>query len=364
MSFELERAGFYRVRRREFFTDIVTRPSHNNVVAWGLRDRVVLTDVMRLTLEPEFFDSLDWSRLRVEESIFVDSRNRLSLDDARFSVPYRDGSGVQYFVDEHKSKPELRAFQQLLTSVWRDAALSSRYTRSAIASRSYLTVPFLFYTGGARWIFCSPAPSLSRNFLISPKSRLYKYTYDELFYKFSVVHSNWRTEQIAPRTFVFFDLLERVATRSPKLRSYDWFEPLRGVKGNASLEKFKRILNSYWSDSLMAIEKRTLTQREILEIVAALGDEGALRAMNATFEMLKKEGRKEGRKEGGRKRNAELIVRQLNARFGSCPDYLKEQVASCRRKSTMETLLDAAYQSASLEDFESIADSYLGLKSE
>ena len=90
--------------------------------------------------------------------------------------------------------------------------------------------------------------------------------------------------------------------------------------------------------------------------------------MNATFKLLKKEWckeeckeeRKEGRKEGNRNGKAATIARKLNARFGTYPDYLRARVATCPRKSTMEILLDAAYESASLEEFESVVDSCLG----
>jgi len=366
MRFGLEQEGFRRVPRRDFFSDVLRRPSHNNVVAWGLRDRVVLTDVMRLLLEPDFYESLDWKRIRIEESIFVDAHNRLSLDDVRFLAPYQDGSGVQRFVGEHKSKPELRAFQQLSIAVWRDAIGSSRRARGVKSDRSYLTVPFLFYTGKSRWIFGSPAPSLRKYFLISPKTRLFNESCDDLFYKFSVVRSNWRAESLDPRTVAFFDLLERVATRSNKIRSYDWIEPLRGLKGDESVEKFKYILSSYWSDSLIAIEKRALSQRQILDIVAELGDEGAIQTMNATFKLLIKEGQKEGRnkgrRQGERKRNTDLIVRKLNARFGRCPEQLIERVDSYPSRASMNILVDAAYESASLEEFESIVDSCLESK--
>ncbi len=82
--------------------------------------------------------------------------------------------------------------------------------------------------------------------------------------------------------------------------------------------------------------------------------------MNATFELLKKE----GRKEGGYLGKEATIARKLNERFGAYPDHLRARVVACPRRSTMEILLDAAYESASLEEFESIVDSCLGRECE
>ena len=82
--------------------------------------------------------------------------------------------------------------------------------------------------------------------------------------------------------------------------------------------------------------------------------------MNATFKLLRKEWRNEGELLG----KAAVIARKLNARFGAYPEYLRARVATCPRKSTMEILLDAAYESASLEEFESIVDSCLGRECE
>ncbi len=90
--------------------------------------------------------------------------------------------------------------------------------------------------------------------------------------------------------------------------------------------------------------------------------------MNATFKLLKREGFREefkkGVKQGIRKAHIDSIACKLNERFGAYPDHLRARVVACPRRSTMEILLDAAYESASLEEFESIVDSCLGRECE
>ncbi len=79
--------------------------------------------------------------------------------------------------------------------------------------------------------------------------------------------------------------------------------------------------------------------------------------MPTIADMLREEGREEALEEG-RKRLVNTLFKLVQSKFGEVPIAIEERITSVRDLSTLESIIDAAFQSESIDQLQKQMESF------
>ena len=257
---------------------------------------------------------IDWSSLRLQPASFVDDELRDRHADLLFSADYRDSNALLYCLLEHKSRPDRWTplqVQRYTTRIW------ERWLRES--GSGYLPPVFtvVVHHGSAPWsgprslIDLIKVPDEARA-RIAPYQPSCPFVIDDLVGETAESLQRRRPSVLAP--LVLFCLQRSRECQNLLAELVHWRTLLRRAsRASHGVESLAAIM-SY----IMEVQHVPLIQvRQFLRVHV---DPAMERPVFTMIDFLKEKFREEGHREGlaaGRNEGqAELLLRQLHARFG------------------------------------------------
>lgn len=284
---------------------------------------------LRHVLPKPIVGAIDWETLRVLPGTWVDAELRSSHADLLWSVQLAGHETLVYVLLEHKSAPDAMTPLQLLrymVRIWR------AYGREHPGARRLPPVlPVVIHHGEVGWsaptdllhLFDLP-PGLRDE--IAPFVPNFQFALDDLT-KINEAALQSRTMAAIGRLALF--CLQRVRAGGDLRAALSrWAGAMRAVLESASgVDALVGVL-SY------IMQVGDLPAAELRQFLATEVDPEAETKMTSTWEQIKEEGRVEGRVEG----RADILIRQLTARFGE----LEPAELDTIRRASSEQLIEWA----------------------
>lgn len=286
---------------------------HDKVFRWTFSRVEHAIGALRALVGHELARQLDWRTLRVEPGTYVEAALRDSMSDLAFSVRFLASKrrALLYILWDHQRQPDRMMPLRLLGYGGR--ALQD-YTKTQDAIAGYLPslVPILVYQGPGEW----PGP-----YSLSELSRLPGEPPPPVHMELNMIVHTLRDDSLpsaelttlARTTFRLLRLAAQgqlVVANAAKIAA--WLDKVHAAHGYDDYRALMEYVDSAGRDSGM-----------IEAIVEHTGEDEKDSATSAAVS-LRAQGRKEGRKEG----KVELLLLQLEHRFGPLPLRVESAVLS------------------------------------
>ena len=314
-------------------------PLHDVLFREGFSVPRVARQFLTRWLTPEFLALVDWSSLEIQKITGINT----ALAERKADIVYRVLAGAIpvwfYLLIEHQSTSDsdmpLRVLEYTVL-IWQE------HRREAGArSRLPLIIPMVLYPGPGRWT----APRRLRDLIEIPdtiQAWAQNFAPDGGF--LVVELCGLPLEQLADGNMARALLGALQAERSGNLK----FEEVRTLVDtlftDPQREQALSVAQHLWTYLLHYSE---LKSPEIRQIVESTIPETVRESFMSTAEMLRQEGHQEGVILARRK----AVLDALEIRFAHVPDGLRETIDAIHDESRLRSLLQAAIQAASLEDF-------------
>ncbi len=269
-------------------------------------------------------DHLDFSRAQRENRSFIPDDLHKQEADLLYRVPFRVGTGEVwiYVLLEHQSKPDKTMGLRLLgymVEIWQAQQRGWKDNHTPYAKwKLFPILPLVFYTGKRKWktplslAALMDVPTLLKPFTPAFETlllRLHETPPDTLMQAGSAVAFALRALQAAdePKEVLEQALHEVVSLLDalPQSAKAEWSWAMRFL--------YLLVLNKRDADEQEELkdvmEEAVLHKRDEYKEVKMTGAQ-------ALINQGKREGRKEGRQEGKQEGRLEIILEQLEVRFG------------------------------------------------
>ena len=297
-------------------------------------------------LSPDIQRTIDLDSLRLENVSYVDDNLRKHFADLVFSLMLKGEelpSARVYLLFEHKSAPEPLVGMQILRYMalqWKEL-----YDQQLIVGKLPPILPIVIYQGQDNW-----KPRISFHDLVEMPSDSFKaYIPDFAFAFFSVRGLDAQTVQ---ENVIFRFYVEMIKSLdSPQIK-----EMLpRLVQG------FVQALGSHTATEYVEIFFKYLTKasgvlvQEDFQKALSYLPEGGEKIMDTLADQWMEQGKNEGRTEGivlgELKKSRDLLLRSVNARFGSINRDIVERIKEIQSVEILDGLFDSSFRVNSLEEF-------------
>jgi predicted transposase YdaD len=295
----------------------------------GEGDPSLLAEVLRSAVPTPIAAALDWTSLSRVEGTFVDDALRRHHTDILCRARLRDCTAYVYTLVDAKAAPERNTAFQLLryvTRIWErlQAELGSGVPLPPV-------VPFVLYSGRRPWNTARCVldlvdlqglpPELAAalrplqpdmHFLLDDLSRQ-----DDAALRARVLGAVSRLCLMALRQ------RRRQSIREATVEVARWVDVLAAAWTTPSGPALLQVIMHY------LLQTRHLDMPRLqIEIRSVLGTEVGDQLMKTTADILRQQGRAQGRAEGRAEGQAELLLHQLERRFGSLPAAIVARIRS------------------------------------
>jgi hypothetical protein len=278
---------------------------------------------------------IDWDSLTIEPSTFIDPQFASSESDLLFKIRLQGTEAFIYLLFEHQSSEGPRMALRLLSYILR---IWERFAKShASPAKLPAVLPVVIAQGKKPW-----------------KTGMRLQELIDLPDGYADILLPWQPA-------LTYQLLELVRIRYEDIAGTpEGILTLRALKA----EPVDELLgDELWDESLLlSISERALEQllRYILnadlrvpalrERISKIHVQPLQNTTMTLAERLKEEGKEEGQEEGLRALRAS-VLRALEIRFGGYPEGIREAVEAKHQISDLESLIEAAICSNSIEEF-------------
>ena len=294
--------------------------------------------------------SIDLDSLRLENVSYVDDNLKKHFADLVFSLLLRGEefpSARVYLLFEHKSAPAPLVGMQILRYMalqWKEL-----YDQQLILGKLPPILPIVIYQGQDSW-----KPRISFHDLVEMPSDSFKaYVPDFVFAFFSVrgVDAQKVQENVILRFYV--EMIESLDSPQIKEMLPRLVQGFVQALGSHTATEYIEIFFKYLTKASGVLEKRDF-QRALSYL-----PEGGERVMNTLADQWMEQGKNEGRTEGialGEQRgelrkSRELLLRNINARFGTINRDIVERIKEIQSVEILDGLFDMSLRTSSFDEF-------------
>jgi predicted transposase/invertase (TIGR01784 family) len=328
---------------------------HDALFKYVFRQPEHAASELRAIFPSALSERLDWRSLHLQPSSFVDEELRGRHADLLFSVRCEGLPAYVYVLFEHQSTNDpLMAFRLLryLVRIW-DSVLS----KHPESRRLPAIVPVVLYQGKSEW---AAATELRELIDLDPLTLVqvgsyvpqFRFILDDLT---RVDDEELRSRSLTAQAAAALALLARVrgrATSLPALRRWVdvFYQVQRGTNGREALVAF-------WEYALRVGDMDPKDLSKLAQEIGPMASEAYVTAAeilcsHAKAEGIalgKAEGKAEGRIEGNVEGRAELVLRQLQLKFGVNPAAFRQRVLAASPHE-LDMWADRIITASSLEE--------------
>jgi len=308
---------FAAQRRIQLRCDAMTHTPHDALVKRMLQDPKDAAPLLRAALPAGIVARCDWSTLKLADRSFIDERFRETHSDLLYEIGVGRHQALIYVLLEHKSECDPRTPVQMFLYVGR---ILDRYAEVTEGGplRVPLVVPLILHHSKSGWSATTDLASAYGE-VLKEAPEFAEYAAQLKCRLLDISHmSDQELMGMALGEAVTLMLWALRDARTPArlLKTFGFWAGvivrlLQAPDGWRAL----KLLFKYIS------EVSEITGQELLEALAEAAPE-AKEAIMTLAEHLRREGRAEGRLEG----EVAILQRQLERKFGTLPDQLKNRL--------------------------------------
>ena len=293
---------------------------------------------------------MDLDSLRLENVSYVDDNLKKHFADLVFSFMLQGAelpTARVYLLFEHKSAPEPLVGMQILRYMalqWKEL-----YDQNMIVGKLPPILPIVIYQGQDNW-----QPRGSFHDLVEMPSDSYKaYIPDFAFAFFSVrgLDAQKVQENVILRFYV--EMINSLESQQIKEMLPRLVQGFVQALGSHTATEYIEIFLKYLTKSTEELE-----EADYQNALSYL-PEGGERIMNTLAEQWRDQGKNEGLTEGiilgeqrgELKKSRDLLLRSVNARFGSINRDIVERIKEIQSVEILDGLFDSSFRVNSLEEF-------------
>ena len=320
--------------------EYVVREFNDRGLIWLLESSKNLEHFIRL-FASELAERLDFSRLERLPRSFISSELEKTETDVLFRLPVKSGNQevLIYLLNELQSASDNEIGLKIYSrrnEIWKQERRVWMETPTPRADlRLRPVVPLVFYTGESRWNF----PEAMEGIIETPEG-------------ISEFNPRWRTLFIwlhgeSPEVLLKAGNGLALALRGLQSAGANLEEMKTAVaEVTAGLSELSQEEQGEWTTAmrfllLLIRHKRARSERELLYgIIQSAVDKRHREEVNTMIvtdaDLLRQEGKQEGRQEGRQESLRDLLILQLQDRFGTLPDRLLDKVRNLGEKEGIE----------------------------
>ena len=303
---------------------------HDKLFRKSFRDPANAAGFLRHEIPAALAERIDWERLHLESGSFVDSHFREGESDLLFSAPFSGGKCFLYILFEHQSTPEPTMALRLLRYMVRIWEGEMDRRRPGETAKLSPILPVVLTQNSKVWRM---PPRFSALFDLPAEfeNDLLAFVPDFLFRLVQLAEIPFDAIRGTPAGIVTLRVLK--AERDSKLLGDEvWDEELLARLSRYFLDYVVRYIVKGGVDTA-AFESRikSVANPKIKSTAMTIAEE------------LRQQGLQKGIREG--------ILDNLEVRFGSVPEGLREAVEEVSEETRLRELHKASITSQSLEEF-------------
>jgi len=304
--------------------------THDALFRWSFADPEHAGPLLRALLPPAITRAIAWDELAPVPGTRVDPGQQRQHSDLLFATRIAGKPAVLYLLLEHKSRPDRWTAMQVLGymhGIWRDARRKFPRPRHLP-----FVVPVVVHYGRRRWTATTDLWSLFDSADLPPDliealraaTPQFAFTPHDFAARTAAEVRSMALSLHGLWTVACLQFLASVGADEEAVENalIDWADIVRQVLLAPTGQEVFTALQSY----ILKVTK--LTRPRLSLVIERQFGADAMKRILSTWEQAVLEGRTEGRTQGNAEGRAELLLRQLDRRFGPLPPDVATRLAA------------------------------------